>query len=578
MSATAEPCASTGSVPVPTPSTPQWTANWGSGTSRSARWRYRPIGTARSGSGTPAPGSRCSASTRTAARSTPTSSSASSAGSSSREYRVSVGVQCLQQSADHRLGRAALGIDAEADGGLGGQVSDPLCNRLAAHTHGASTPTISSWTAITTLLRPCRWCSANFLRVQLVVGTHRPAAGVKAGRQGRPPRGALARQRCDAHRKMAPGGDLFVMIEPVHDQHGRHYRHPQGATMPENHVPAGLLDVVVVSYWSSLQLTGLLTGLPRDCTVTVVDNAEDVDCDTRQVCDDNGARVTHLPLGRNTGFGYGCNVGARNGNAPFILFVNPDCRVDEHVIGTLLATMEDEPTAAACAPLLTAEDSDRSQIFGGAAPRLPTALGYLTLPDRLLARPSARRMAVRCLFSGAPRSLRRCQRVPRGPVHVQRRYRSLRTSPPRRVDGDPRPQRHRPPRRRKVVPPRRRHRRTVVSIDAAVPRSRRAIVPIGPDRRPPAGGDVSPAHSGRSPDAGQGDRRLSSWRDIHPTICRRTAQDATRHAPRDVTAEMSGNFTTSSYRSCANHRSRRRPGGNSRVHGLWRVTKWALPA
>jgi len=185
---------------------------------------------------------------------------------------------------------------------------------------------------------------------------------------------------------MAPGGDLFVMIEPVHDQHGRHYRHPQGATMPENHVPAGLLDVVVVSYWSSLQLTGLLTGLPRDCTVTVVDNAEDVDCDTRQVCDDNGARVTHLPLGRNTGFGYGCNVGARNGNAPFILFVNPDCRVDEHVIGTLLATMEDEPTAAACAPLLTAEDSDRSQIFGGAAPRLPTALGYLTLPDRLLGR------------------------------------------------------------------------------------------------------------------------------------------------------------------------------------------------
>jgi N-acetylglucosaminyl-diphospho-decaprenol L-rhamnosyltransferase len=158
-----------------------------------------------------------------------------------------------------------------------------------------------------------------------------------------------------------------------------------GATVPENHVPVGLLDVVVVSYWSSLQLTGLLAGLPRDCTVTVVDNAEDVDRDTRQVCDDHGARVAHLPLGRNTGFGYACNVGARNGNAPFILFVNPDCRVDEHVIGTLLATMANKPTVAASAPLLTADDS-RSQIFGGAAPRLRTALGYLTLPDRLLGR------------------------------------------------------------------------------------------------------------------------------------------------------------------------------------------------
>jgi GT2 family glycosyltransferase len=161
-------------------------------------------------------------------------------------------------------------------------------------------------------------------------------------------------------------------------------------------MPESRLDVVVVSYWSSIQLVGMLSGLPGRCRVTIVDNAEGVDADTQRVCDDHVASVTHVALGRNWGFGHACNVGARHGSAPFILFLNPDCRVDERVIDSLLSTVECRATVAACAPLLTADDSHRRQIFGGAAPRLSTALGYLGLPDRVLGR--------RCIWATTTRS------------------------------------------------------------------------------------------------------------------------------------------------------------------------------
>jgi GT2 family glycosyltransferase len=64
--------------------------------------------------------------------------------------------------------------------------------------------------------------------------------------------------------------------------------------------------------------------------------------------------------------------------------------------------LDARPTAAACAPRLFG-GSGRRQIFGGAQPRLATALGYLALPDRLLGR--------RCVWATATRS--------RAPVAVE---------------------------------------------------------------------------------------------------------------------------------------------------------------
>jgi GT2 family glycosyltransferase len=155
-------------------------------------------------------------------------------------------------------------------------------------------------------------------------------------------------------------------------------------------------DVVVVSYWSSAQLRGLLAGLPTQWPVTVVDNAEaGADAETRRVC--NG-RADHIPLGSNRGFGHAANVGARRGNAAYILFVNPDCRVDESVVRSLLSVLADQPGAAGCGPMLVADESGRRQIYGGALPRLSSALAYLVLPDRLLGR--------RCIWATTTRSHR----------------------------------------------------------------------------------------------------------------------------------------------------------------------------
>lgn len=147
------------------------------------------------------------------------------------------------------------------------------------------------------------------------------------------------------------------------------------------------MQVVTVSYWSSVQLAGMLDGLAGRYPVTVVDNAERVDPDTRRVC----AGHRYIAIGRNAGFGYACNVGARESASAYLLFLNPDCRADPSTIDGLVSALEERPDAAACAPRL-----GRRQIYGGATPGLLPALGYLLLPDSLL--------GSRCVWATATRA------------------------------------------------------------------------------------------------------------------------------------------------------------------------------
>jgi N-acetylglucosaminyl-diphospho-decaprenol L-rhamnosyltransferase len=108
------------------------------------------------------------------------------------------------------------------------------------------------------------------------------------------------------------------------------------------------VDVVVVSYNSAEELRSCvepLAGMP-DVNVIVVDSAS---------TDGSVASVSDLPvtveaLKENRGFAHGCNAGARRGNAPYVLLLNPDATLDKPSLERMVATAEADPAIGAVAP------------------------------------------------------------------------------------------------------------------------------------------------------------------------------------------------------------------------------------
>ena len=100
------------------------------------------------------------------------------------------------------------------------------------------------------------------------------------------------------------------------------------------------IDVVVVSYNSRKRLRRCvesLAGAPG-IRVIVVDNAsQDGSLDTL-----GGLEVTTVPTGRNGGFAFGCNVGWRAGDAPSVLFLNPDATMTAEAVCRLADRMAAE--------------------------------------------------------------------------------------------------------------------------------------------------------------------------------------------------------------------------------------------
>lgn len=145
------------------------------------------------------------------------------------------------------------------------------------------------------------------------------------------------------------------------------------------------VDVVVVSYNSRGSLRGCVEPLTRvsGITVVVVDNdSTDESLDT----------VANLPVvairqPRNGGFSYGCNAGWRHGSAPYVLFLNPDARIDGRSLATLVAALADDPGAGAVGPLI--RDLDGELEFSQRRfPRLTSTYAQALFLHRLL--PSAR--------------------------------------------------------------------------------------------------------------------------------------------------------------------------------------------
>ena len=106
---------------------------------------------------------------------------------------------------------------------------------------------------------------------------------------------------------------------------GPHTRDAQTLTL-KSRLRVMRVDVVVVAYNSAATLRGCVEPLAAipGVRVTVVDNASPDD----SVGAIAGLDVDVVRAPRNGGFSYGCNLGAARGRAPYLLFLNPDARLD----------------------------------------------------------------------------------------------------------------------------------------------------------------------------------------------------------------------------------------------------------
>jgi len=114
------------------------------------------------------------------------------------------------------------------------------------------------------------------------------------------------------------------------------------------------VDAIVVSYNSAGELRECVEPLASasDVAVVVVDSASD-DASLECVAD---LPVTTIPLTENRGFAHACNAGWRVGHAPFVLFLNPDARIDASSLDRMVEVAASAPQIGAVAPRITEPD------------------------------------------------------------------------------------------------------------------------------------------------------------------------------------------------------------------------------
>lgn len=131
--------------------------------------------------------------------------------------------------------------------------------------------------------------------------------------------------------------------------------HSKGGTQLSLGSPSvARIDVVVVTYKSGETVRGAVAPFAgKDFVrVLVVDNASgDLTLDVLSTLP-----VETIALEDNNGFAHGCNVGAAAGSSPYVLFLNPDARIEPDAVQTLADAMEADATIGATAPRIFEPD------------------------------------------------------------------------------------------------------------------------------------------------------------------------------------------------------------------------------
>jgi N-acetylglucosaminyl-diphospho-decaprenol L-rhamnosyltransferase len=141
------------------------------------------------------------------------------------------------------------------------------------------------------------------------------------------------------------------------------------------------LDVVIVSYRCRELLRASLDALRAHppsvpMTVVVVDNhSED---GTEEMVASDFPEVDLIASPTNLGFATATNLGARRGDSPFVLALNPDTAVTVGALDTVLSTMDSHPEAAIVGPRLLRPDGSLDHASKRSFPTPLSALGHFS--------------------------------------------------------------------------------------------------------------------------------------------------------------------------------------------------------
>ena len=155
---------------------------------------------------------------------------------------------------------------------------------------------------------------------------------------------------------------------------------------PASQSPAGEVsvadyEVVLVTYHSADQLSGLLEAADPEQRLVVVDNASGADAVEDIVARFPNGRYLD---GKDSGFARAANAGARSSTAEYVVFSNPDSRPTPEIWARLIADLRADPNLASVSAA-TVDPSGHIEIgAGGYEPSVGRAVAHAIGLHRLV--------------------------------------------------------------------------------------------------------------------------------------------------------------------------------------------------
>ncbi|MCB1059490.1 MAG: glycosyltransferase family 2 protein [Calditrichaeota bacterium] len=159
-------------------------------------------------------------------------------------------------------------------------------------------------------------------------------------------------------------------------------------------IPRRCVSVVVVTYNSEATISQCIESVLGTAEnwidrVVVVDNAS---ADrSREIVGKYGPPLISVENNDNLGFAAACNCGAKRCKSEFLLFLNPDARLDENALAELVSFLDARDSAACCGPVLHDENNSADPACRRGFPTPSNSIGKLFGFDRLF--PASRRFA-----------------------------------------------------------------------------------------------------------------------------------------------------------------------------------------
>lgn len=135
----------------------------------------------------------------------------------------------------------------------------------------------------------------------------------------------------------------------------------------EDKQPKPHISVVVLAYNSEVFMEGCLHALGKsrgvNLEVICVDNASKDR--SHEIAEKHPVTTLAIRSEKNLGYSGGNNIGWVKGTAPYVVFINPDCRVQPETLVELVQPMIEESEIAICGALLYYPNSKNIQHAGG---------------------------------------------------------------------------------------------------------------------------------------------------------------------------------------------------------------------